>query len=143
MPKKNKSITAADLWKIQRPASPTLSPDGTQACVELTSYDMNDNKASSSLWLLSTFGGDPRELTHCGDKDGQPQWSPDGLLIAFVAKRGDGKDADEEPQLYVIPPDGGEARRVSNIATGVSAIKWFADSKKIAFISWVWPSIKS
>ena len=143
MPKKNQAITATDLWKIQRPASPTLSSDGTQACVVLTSYDMNDNKASSSLWLLSTFGGDPRELTRCGDRDGQPQWSPDGSLIAFVAKRGEGKDADAESQLYVIPPDGGEARRVSNIATGVSAIKWFADSKKIAFISWVWPTLKS
>ena len=143
MPKKNNFITAPDLWKIQRPSSPTLSPDGGQACVALTSYDMDENKGSTSLWLLSTFGGKPRELTRCGEKDGQPQWSPDGSLIAFVAKRGEGKNADEEPQVYVIPPDGGEARRVSGIATGVSAIKWFADASKIAFISWVWPELIS
>jgi len=142
MPKKTRAITAVDLWKIQRPSSPTLSPDGTQACVVLATYDMDENKGSTSLWLLSTFGGEPRELTRCGEKDGQPQWSPDGASIAFVAKRGEGKHADEEPQIYVIPPDGGEARRVSNIATGVSAIKWFPDSNKIAFISWVWPDSK-
>ena len=143
MSKKNKRITTEDLWKVQRPASPSLSPDGTQACVALTKYDMDENKGSTSLWLLSTFGGEPRELTRCGEKDGQPQWSPDGRSIAFVAKRGEGKGADEEPQLYVIPPDGGEARRVFNLATGVSAIKWFADSSKIAFISWVWPELKT
>ena len=142
MSKKNKRITAEDLWRVQRPASPSLSPDGTQACVALTKYDMDENKGSTSLWLLSTFGGQPRELTRCGEKDGQPQWSPDGKSIAFVAKRGEGKGADEEPQLYVIPPDGVEARRVSTLATGVSGIKWFADSSKIAFISWVWPTLK-
>ena len=143
MSRKNKFITATDLWKIQRPSSPTLSPDGTQACVAVTKYDMDENKGATSLWLLSTFGGDPRELTRCGEKDGQPQWSPDGTSIAFVGKRGEGKRADEVPQLYVIAPDGGEARRVSNLATGVSAIKWFPDSSQIAFISWVWPELKN
>ena len=142
MSKKNKRITAEDLWKIQRPSSPTLSPDGAQVCVAATKYDMDANKGSTHLWLLSTFGGEGRELTQCGDKDGQPQWSSDGSLIAFVAKRGEGKEADEEPQLYVIAPDGGEARRVSSIATGVSGIKWFPDSSKVAFISWVWPELK-
>ena len=28
-----KRITVEDLWKIERPAQPTLSPDGAQACV--------------------------------------------------------------------------------------------------------------
>jgi dipeptidyl aminopeptidase/acylaminoacyl peptidase len=143
MSKNNKRITAEDLWRIQRPMSPTLSPDGSQVCVAVTKYDMEENTGSTHLWLLSTFGGEARELTQCGDKDGQPQWSPDGASIAFVAKRGEGKNADEESQLYVIAPDGGEARRVSNVATGVSHIKWFADSSKIAFISWVWPELKT
>ncbi len=143
MSKKNKRITAEDLWKVQRPSSPTLSPDGSQACVAVTKYDMDENKGSTHLWLLSTFGGEARELTQCGEKDGQPQWSPNGDAIAFVARRGEGKNADEEPQIYLIAPDGGEAKRLTNMATGVSGIKWFADGKKIAFISWVWPDLKS
>ncbi|MBL8519088.1 MAG: S9 family peptidase [Betaproteobacteria bacterium] len=138
----SKRLSVELLWKLKRPTSPTLSPDGAQTCVALTAFDMKENKGTTKLWLLSNLGGAPRELTTCGEKDGQPQWSPDGSLIAFVAKRGEGKDADEEPQLYVIPPDGGEARRVTALATGVSAIKWFADSKRIAFISWVWPDLK-
>ena len=31
-----KRITVEDLWKIERPAQPTLSPDGAQACVSVT-----------------------------------------------------------------------------------------------------------
>lgn len=137
-----KFIDATDLWKIKRPTSLTLSPDGSQCCVALTSYDMEENKGATNLWMLSTFGGAPRQLTNCGEKDGGGKWSPDGTTIAFVAKRGEGAVLDKEPQVYIISPDGGEARRVSNLATGVASIKWFPDSKRLAFISWVWPDLK-
>ena len=128
-------LGAEDLWRLARPAQPTLSPDGAQVCVSVTTYDMEENKGRSKLWLLSTFGGAPRPLTEAGEKDGEPRWSPDGTRIAFVAKR----DKDEEPQLWLIAPDGGEARRVTRMPTGVSGIKWFPDSRRVAFISWVWP----
>jgi dipeptidyl aminopeptidase/acylaminoacyl peptidase len=139
---KQRRITVEDLWKLKRPAQPTLSPDGSQACVSVSSFDMKENKSNSLLWLVSTFGGEPRQLTSCGEKDGEPKWSPDGKTIAFVAKREEGGKKDEEPQLYLIAPDGGEARRLTDIATGVLGIKWFPDSRKIAFISWVWPDTK-
>ena len=135
MATRNRRLTAEDLWRLARPAQPTLSPDGAQACVSVTTYDMEENKGASRLWLLSTFGGEPRQLTQAGEKDAGPRWSPDGRLIAFVAKR----DKDDEPQLWVISPDGGEASRVTRMPTGVAGIKWFPDSRRIAFISWVWP----
>jgi len=137
-------LTVEDLWKLERPAQPTLSPDGALACVSATAYDMKENAARSSLWILSGFGGEPRRLTSAGEKDGEPRWSPDGRWIAFVAKRRgvDGAKDDEEAQVYLIAPDGGEARRVTDIATGAFGIKWFPDSRRIAFISWVWPDTK-
>lgn len=136
---KKKLITVDDLWKIARPGGLSLAPDGSQAVCSLSKYDMDENKSATSLWLLSTFGGAPRQLTNCGEKDGQAAWSPDGKSIAFVAKRKD----DDEPQLYMIAPDGGEASRVTTLSTGIAGIKWFADSKRIACISWVWPDLKT
>ena len=137
------------LWRIERLGVPQLSPDGAQAVVSVTRYSMEDNKASSRLWMLSTLGGQARALTHCGDKDGQPQWSPaagrDGERsnrVAFIARREQDGRKDETSQLYIIPSDGGEARRAADIATGVEAFRWFPDGKKIAFISWVWPELK-
>jgi len=141
---RGKRITVEDLWKIERPAQPTLSPDGAQACVSVTSYDMKENKGRASLWLLSAFGGEPRRLTTMGEKDGEPRWSPDGRWIAFVAKRPavGGDPGDDEPQVYLIAPDGGEARRLTDIVTGAFGIKWFPDSRRLAFISWVWPETR-
>src|SRR5512141_836941 len=140
----SRKITVEDLWKLDRPAQPALSPDGAQVCVSVTSFDMEENASRASLWLLSAFGGEPRRLTSAGEKDGEPRWSPDGRWIAFVAKRpaAGSEKGDEEPQVYLIAPDGGEARRLTHIATGVLAIKWFPDSRRLAFISWVWPEEK-
>lgn len=138
----SRTLTIEDIWRLARPAGLSLSPDGAQAVCSVTTYSMEENKGSASLWLLSTLGGEPRRLTQCGERDGEPEWSPDGKWIAFVAKRTGPEGMDEAPQAYVIAPDGGEARRVTNIATGVAGIKWFPDSRKLAFISWVWPDEK-
>ncbi len=130
------------LWALARIGAPSLSPDGAQAVVPVTRHDMDKNKGATSLWLLSTLGGEPRALTAAGEKDGQPRWSPQGDRIAFIARRDQEGDKDEAPQLYVIPPDGGEARRVTHLPFGVESFKWFPDGKRLAFVSWVDPALK-
>ena len=142
MAQKKKPITVDDLWKLERIGGLSLAPDGVQAVCSVTGFSMEENTAHSSLWLLSTFGGGPRRLTHCGEKDGQPAWSPSAATIAFVGKREQQGKKDETPQLYLIAPDGGEARRISQFAPGIEGFKWFPDGKRIAFIAWVWPDAK-
>ena len=137
-----KKIDVDTLWKIERLGSVSLAPDGAQAVAAVTRHSMQDNKSHASIWLLSTLGGEPRALTQCGDKDGQPAFSPRGDLVGFIAKRDQQGHKDDEPQFYVIAPDGGEARRVGTVATGVDAFRWFPDGKRIAFVSWVWPDLK-
>jgi dipeptidyl aminopeptidase/acylaminoacyl peptidase len=139
---KQTPFTVDDLWQVERIGGIALSPDGAQAACSVSSHSMADNKSASSLWLLSTFGGGPRRLTACGEKDGQPAWSPTGERIAFLAKREQQGTKDETAQLYVIAPDGGEARRITDFGPGIEAFKWFPDGKRIAFIAWVWPELK-
>jgi dipeptidyl aminopeptidase/acylaminoacyl peptidase len=142
MSKKKKPLNVDTLWQLQRVAGLALSPNGTQAVCSVTRYDMAQNKGSTQLWLLSTAGGKPRQLTHCGEKDGQPAWSPQGDRIAFVAKREQDGKKDETAQLYVMVADGGEARRISSFAPGVEAFKWMPDGKGLVFVAWVWPELK-
>ncbi len=139
--RKRPPLSVEALWSMHRVGSPTLSPDGAWACAPVTSFDMEKNEGSTSLWLFpATARGRSakgKRLTE-GDKDSAPAWSPDGRHVAFTAKRKD----DAEPQVYLIAPDGGEARRLTTLATGASAIKWFADGRRIAFVSWVWPELR-
>ena len=142
MPAKTPAPLTVDLlWQLQRLGAPSLSPDGAQAVCAVTQPSMADNVNRSSLWLLSTLGGDPRPLTQ-GEKDSQPQFSPTGEWVAFTARRERQGVKDTEAQLYLIPPDGGEARLAAEVPTGVEAFQWFPDGRRIALISWVWPHLR-
>ncbi len=139
---KPRRIDVDTLWQFQRIGSLALAPDGMRAVCAVATPSMDDNTTRSALWLLSTSGGAPRALTHCGSRDGQPAWSPRGDSIAFVARREQQGRKDATPQLYLIAPDGGEARRVSDIAAGVESFRWLPDGRRIVFAAWMWPALK-
>jgi len=127
-------IDAQTLWQLKRLSNPAISPDGSQAVVVVTRYDVEDDEGIADLWLVPTDGGEARQLTTHASNDTSPAWSPDGRFIAFVSRRGD----DEQSQVYIIPVAGGEARRLTDVPTGAGAPRWFPDSAAVAFISRVW-----
>ncbi|HEY2630587.1 MAG TPA: S9 family peptidase [Usitatibacter sp.] len=137
-----RSIDVESLWQLERVGGIALAPDASAVVCAATTYSMEQNKGSTSLWLLPCASRDPRRLTTCGDKDGNPQWSPKGDRIAFLAKREQEGRKDGERQLYVIPAQGGEAERKSDFAPGIEDFKWMPDGRRIVFISWVWPDVK-
>jgi len=136
------SLNVDDLWAFERIGQLALAPDGRRAVCSVSSSSMEKNQSSSKLWLMPTDRAAPRQLTRCGEKDGQPAWSPKGDRIAFIAKREQQDDKDATAQLYVIAPDGGEAERKSAFAPGIESFKWLADGKRIVFAAWVWPELK-
>jgi len=137
LPANPRQMTAEKMWAFKRLGDPAITPDGTQAVVPVTTYDVPENKGLTDLWLLPVSGGPARQLTSDRASDTQATVSPDGKWVAFVSRRGD----DAENQIYLIAIDGGEARRVTNLPTGASVPRWFPDSARIAFVSDVWPDL--
>ncbi len=129
----DRTITAEDLWKVQRTGSLTASPDGNFVAFTVTSYDIDKNNSSTNIYLLNVSSGEYRQFTNSGS-DRAPVWSPDSRYLAFVSNRGEGP-----AQLYVMPVHGGEARKVTDLPVGVSAPKWFPDGKSLAFSANVIP----
>ncbi|MBL8821084.1 MAG: S9 family peptidase [Planctomycetia bacterium] len=127
-------IKAEDLWNVKRLGSPSTSPDGQWAVVDVGTVDIAKNDTSSELWLLSTDGKTQKQLTRSGGKNSSPKWSPDGKWIAFLSQRA----GDEVTQIYVIATEGGEARRVSRMPMAPFGIKWSNDNKTIYCTAWTW-----
>ncbi|MFM7507458.1 MAG: hypothetical protein ACKO3M_13075, partial [Rubrivivax sp.] len=83
--KKPRPLDAATLWRLARLGAPSVSPCGREAVLAVTTHDAGRNQARSQLWRLHADGRAPRELTTCGDKDGQPAWGEGGGNTALLS----------------------------------------------------------
>ncbi|NIA24202.1 MAG: prolyl oligopeptidase family serine peptidase [Gammaproteobacteria bacterium] len=122
-----RSITANDLWTLPRVGDPVAN--GGIVVVPVTRFDLDDNKATTSLYLLTP--GEPKLLTNPKHDAKSPAIALDGARIAFVRS----ESPDEPAQLYVMPLDGGEAECLTDMPLGVLGPKWMPDGDGLLFLS--------
>ena len=128
-------ITFDDMIKMHRVAEPQISPDGKWVVYTVMTPDMDANRNAGNIWMVSTSGGAPQQLTQSG-RDSSPVWSPDGKTIAFLSMRSG------DSQVYLLSLEGGEAQKLTKLSTGADIVKWSPDGKTIAFTSSVYPDCK-
>jgi len=126
---KKRPMTLDDIIAMRAVSDPQLSPDGRTVAFVVTQADMKANFRNSDLWIVSTDGGAPQQLTRGPKRDDQPLWSPDGRNIAFIS------DRDGKPQIYLISPSAGEAYKLTDHRVGIQSFAWSPDGKSIAFIA--------
>ncbi|MEV6647371.1 serine hydrolase [Amycolatopsis sp. NPDC051371] len=122
----SRRIGIDDLYALEFPEQPALSPDGARIVYVLRTADREKDEDTSSLWQVATGGGEARRLTH-GRADAAPVWSPDGTRIAFLRAQ------DGPPQLWLLPADGGEPEQVTKLPLGAGTPVWRPDGGEIAF----------
>ena len=128
-----RSITEKDLFRFNWIGDPQVSPDGSRVAFTRVTVDEKKTGYETSVWVVSTAGGEARQLTS-GKHDAQPRWSPDGKWLAFVrAIEKDGKP--QPPQIYLLPTGAGEAWALTKLPKGAAGPKWSPDSQKIAFFT--------
>jgi dipeptidyl aminopeptidase/acylaminoacyl peptidase len=126
-------MTIDDLLAVKGVSDPQLSPDGSLVVYVVSELDRATDKTNSSLWLVASSGGPPKQLTTAPGTNNHPRWSPAGKTIAFVSNRGG------SAQVWLLPIDGGEPRQLTKLAVDVSGPIWSPKGDKIAFTAEVYP----
>jgi len=128
-------MTFEDLIKLHRLSGATVSRDGKWVAYAVSTPDMDANRSVSNIWIVSTAGGDPIQVSQ-GGRDNSPAWSADGKTLAFLSAR------DGNSQVYLLSMEGGEAKKLTQLSTGADLFHWSPDGKTIAFTSSVYPDCK-
>ena len=82
-----RDITIEDLYRIKVVSKPRISPDGQRVAFVVTIIDEGKHEYRSSIWVVSTDGGDAKRFTAGPANTHSPSWSPDGRWMAFVTER--------------------------------------------------------
>jgi dipeptidyl aminopeptidase/acylaminoacyl peptidase len=129
-----RAITEKDLFDFVWIGDPQISPDGSRVAFVRVTVNEKKEGYNTSIWAVSTAGGDePHQLTK-GDHDSTPRWSPDGKYLLFLrATEKEGKT--QPPQLTLLPMAGGDSFSFTDLPRGVGSPVWSRDGKTIAFMS--------
>jgi dipeptidyl aminopeptidase/acylaminoacyl peptidase len=128
-------MTFDDLIKLQRVSGAAVSKDGKWVAYSVATPDLEANRSVSNVWIVSTSGGAPIQVSQ-GGRDNSPAWSPDGKTLAFLSAR------DGNSQVYLLSMDGGEAKKLTKLSTGADLFHWSPDGKIIAYSSSVYPDCR-
>ncbi len=143
----------SDLQKIVTLSDATISPDGRQIAVIVSTPDWKTDEAQQEIDIVDSISGARRPVTWKRTGIGSPKWSQDGTRLAFLAddvapkteesaepdspsKNDAEKDSEEKrAQIFVMPMNGGDPIRVTNASRGVEQFAWSPDGTRIAFIT--------
>ncbi len=122
-------LTVDDLWAMKRIETFDLSPNGKTIAFAVTTYNMEENKGNSDIYLINTDGSDMRPLKNSDKNETSPKFSADGKKIAYLV----------DDQIHTCNLDGSDDQQVTDLYTGVDDFRWSHDGKKFLIISSVYP----
>jgi dipeptidyl aminopeptidase/acylaminoacyl peptidase len=108
-------------------SGPAVSPDGASVVYGIRVYDIEANRGSTDLYIMSVDGGEPTRLTDTPGSEFNVTWRPDGRRIGFLATRSGAV------QLWEMNPDGSGVRQVTDVEGGIDNFSYAPTGTHVAF----------
>jgi dipeptidyl aminopeptidase/acylaminoacyl peptidase len=100
------ALTPEILWSMRRISGGTVSPDGTMVLYGQRTFNMDENKGNTDLFILDVKTGVSRQVTNTPGSEMEAQWGKNNI-VWFMSNGDDGL------QIRKINADGTNIRTVS------------------------------
>ena len=100
------ALTPEILWSMRRISGGTVSPDGTMVLYGQRTFNMEENKGNTDLYILDVKTGVSRQITNTPVSEMEAQWGKNNI-VWFMSNGEDGL------QIRKINADGTNIRTVS------------------------------
>ena len=123
-----RAMTVEDLWAMKRINSFDVSPDGKMIVFAVTSYNINDNKGNSDIYLINSDGTDLHTLKSSDKNESNPQYVPNSKKISYLL----------DGQIWTCNYDGSGEEKITDVYTKITDYDWSPSGNKILFTSSVY-----
>ena len=125
-------FTVNDMLAMDRVSDLVVSPDGQWALYNLRSTDLEKNRGTSDVWMVSTAGGEPRRLTYMPGSESGARFAHDGKSVLFLSAQSGSS------QVWSVGLDGGEPKQVTQEPLGVESFQPFPSDARLLLSMEVW-----
>jgi dipeptidyl aminopeptidase/acylaminoacyl peptidase len=120
-----KILTIEKLYMTRQIGRPTWSPDGKSIAF------VSNMSGRNNIWLVSSEGGWPTQLTVSDQRQTSPSWSPDGKWIAYQSDY----DGDELWDIFLVSPKTGKVVNLTNTPEIAEMDPtWSPDGRYLAYL---------
>jgi len=122
---KNGRMTPEVLWSMGRVSEACVSPDGKKVLYSVQYFDISKGKGNRDLYVVSTEGGKPKQLTRTEKSVSGASWAPDSKTIYYIS----------EGQIWSMKANGKSHRKLTKNPTPIEGFLISPDGNKILFVS--------
>src|SRR6266702_6246693 len=119
------SLSLQRLYMTRQVGDTAWSPDGK------TIVFVSNITGRNNLWLVSSEGGWPTQLTVSDQRQARPTWSPDGKWIAYQSDY----DGDEQWDIFFVSPKTGQVVNITKTREiAEENPTWSPDGRYLAYM---------
>lgn len=126
-----KTLGFEDILSLNRASEVEISPDGRRVVFVVTTWDRENDRFNSDLWVSFDMRESGVRLTFNPKRDDRPRWAPDSMRLAFLSDRGG--EASSGAQIQLLNVYAGEPTQLTSHKSPVIDFKWSPDGRFIAF----------